>query len=33
MRAELAGWMKATLLASAAVVASAMSLIAFTTQY
>jgi hypothetical protein len=33
MRAELTGWMKATLLAAAAVGAAAVSLVAFAVQY
>jgi hypothetical protein len=33
MRAELTGWMKATILASAAVAAATLSLIAFAVQY
>jgi hypothetical protein len=33
MRAELAGWMKAALLASAAVAAATVSLVAFAVQY
>ena len=33
MRAELTGWMKAALLASATVAAAAVSLIAFAVQY
>jgi hypothetical protein len=33
MRAELTGWMKATILASTAVAAATLSLIAFAVQY
>jgi hypothetical protein len=33
MRAELTGWMKATILASAAIASAALSLIAFAVQY
>jgi hypothetical protein len=33
MRAELTGWMKAAILASAAAAAAAVSLIAFAVQY
>jgi hypothetical protein len=33
MRAELTGWMKATLLASGAIAAAAVSLFAFAVQY